>query len=357
MVFFSLLESTNLNPNIKRLMWICSSVLVIFTIGLGYKVGLDWIAYKDNYYSTNDSEGFEPLYNLLSAVSASLNINFWLFVISIKCINIILLLILFKRYTKLPILTLTIFLSLTYPYINDVLRQLVACIILLSSFLFFKKMPSTLSIVLSSGFHTSSLMLILGKLSFFKLRSKNFTIILISGSLVLSFLLIGLLSSNVFSSLNYFAVTKLIVYSEESKMASLYSSTVRLSIYALAVYFQAKAPKINSSANNWIYGAALLMLVIEILTLSIPLISQRARLYLLPFVCIALTNGIAVLPKVSKLAIIGYILSYCTLFLYLFTHGVFEGFYRLDMNVIMQFIKGFPPNNWESEAYNFWRYR
>lgn len=98
------------------------------------------------------------------------------------------------------------------------------------------------------------------------------------------------------------------------------------------------------------------MLLIEALTLSIPLISQRLRIYLLPFVCIALTNGIYYLPKYVKSIAAIYVLTYSMLSLYLFTHGSFKDYYQLDMNIIMQFVKGFPPNNWESLAYEFWLY-
>lgn len=357
LIFLSLLESTNLNASVKKLIWLATSVLVIFVLGLGYKVGVDWVSYKDNYYYNNDSEGFEPLYNLLSATFASLNINFWFFVIFIKSINIILLLTIFKRYTKLPVLTTTIFFALTYPYINDVLRQIVASIILFSSFLLYKKAPSILSIILSSGFHTSSLMLLLGKLNIFKLRSKKFTIIIILGSLGFGSLLMGLLTSGLFATLNIMAISKLQMYSEDSNIANIYSSVVRLSIFALALYFQTRVSNVKSGINDWIYRATLLMLIIELLTISMPIISQRVRLYLLPFVCIALTNGIATLPKSSKLSLIGYVLSYCVLSLYLFTHGVFENFYQLEMNILVQFIEGFPPNNWESAAFDFWIYR
>ncbi|WP_296404595.1 EpsG family protein [Psychrobacter sp.] len=338
-------------------MWLASSALVIFVLGLGYKVGLDWVSYQDNYYYNNDSEGFEPLYNLLSRLFASLNINFWFFAIFIKSVNVILLLSIFKRYTKLPILTVTIFLALTYPYINDVLRQIVASIILLSSFLLFKKMPSILSIILSTGFHTSSLMLLLGKFNVFKLSSKKFTILIILSSIGFGSLLMGLLSSGLFTTLNIMAISKLQMYSEDSNIANIYSSIVRLSIYALALYFQTRVSNVKSGINDWIYRATLLMLIIELLTMSIPIISQRVRLYLLPFVCIALTNGIATLPKGTKLILIGYVLSYCILFLYLFTHGVFGAFYQIDMNILIQLLRGFPPNNWESAAYSFWKYR
>lgn len=338
-------------------MWLFTSAIVVFVIGLGYKVGLDWVSYRDNYIYNNSSEGFEPLYNLLSAFFAFLDINFWFFVITIKSINTILLLTIFKNYAKLPILTTTVFFALTYPYINDVLRQIVASIILLSSFLIVKKMPSILSIVVSSGFHTSSLLLLLGKFNIFKLRSKKFTITLVLGSLIFGSLLMGLLTSGIFSTLDLIAVNKLQMYSEDSKIANLYSSIIRLSLFTFALYFQSRAPNSNSRVNDWIYRATLLMVIIEILTMSIPIISQRVRLYLLPFVCIALTNGLSTLPKSSKLALMGYVLSYCVLFLYLFTHGVFGEFYQLDMNIIVQFLQGFPPNNWESEAYSFWNYR
>lgn len=357
LIFFSLLESTNLNVTVKRLMWLCSSVLVFFILGLGYKVGVDWVSYKDNYYYNNNLEGFEPLYTLLSATFSALNINFWFFVMTIKCFNTILLLSIFNRHAKLPILTVTIFFALTYPYINDVLRQIVATIILYSSFLFTKKMPGIFPIVLSSGFHTSSLVLLISKLNFFQLKSKRFTITLLLISLVLGFSLAGLLTSGILSSFSFMAIGKLQMYSEDSNIANIYSSVVRLSLYALALSFQMRVTNSQSRVNDWIYRATLLMLVIEILTISVPIISQRVRLYLLPFVCIALTNGLSTLPKRSRLALMGYVLSYCVLFLYLFTHGVFGEFYRLDMNIIVQFLQGFPPNNWESEAYNFWRYR
>lgn len=356
LVLFSLLELTNLNSKVKSLFWFISSILVLFTLGLGYKVGVDWIAYKDNY-DHNDFDSFEALYSALSVLSASLSINFWFFAIAIKCINTILLLIVFKKYTKLPILALTIFFALTYPYINDVLRQIVASLIVLSSFLIIKRYPSISSIIIASGFHTSGIILLLGKLSFFKRSSKKLTLILVLGSLVIGSLSVSFLTSGVFSSFNYLAISKLQMYAEESKVASLYSSLMRISIFALALYFQYKIKGVHSKVNDWIYRATLLMLIIELLTISIPLISQRVRIYLLPFLCLALTNGISNLPKGIKISITGYILSYCTLFLYLFTSGVFGNFYQLDMNIIIQFIKGFPSNNWESSAFNFWNYR
>lgn len=356
LVLFSLLESTNLSNNIKSFLWFIASGLVLFTLGLGYKVGLDWVAYQDNYYH-NNFESFEALYSALSVFSASLGINFWFFAIAIKLINTILLLKIFKKYTKLPILAVTIFFAMTYPYINDVLRQIVASIIILSSFLVMKKYPSMISIIVAIGFHTSSLLLLLGKVKIFKRSSKKFTLILVLGSLATGSLLIGLLNSGLFGSFNYVAISKLQMYAEESKLANLYSLLIRISIFALALYFQYKIKGIYSKVDDWVYRATLLILLIEILTISVPLISQRVRIYLLPFVCIALTNGIYNLPKGFKTTLIGYVLGYCTLFLYLFTSGVFGNFYQLDMNIIIQFIKGFPPNNWESAAFDFWNYR
>ncbi|KAA0933452.1 EpsG family protein [Psychrobacter sp. ANT_H59] len=356
LVLFSLLESTNLSNNIKSFLWFIASVLVLFTLGLGYKVGVDWVAYQENYYH-NNFESFEALYSALSVFSASLGMNFWFFAIAIKSINTLLLLVIFKRYTKLPLLAVTIFFALTYPYINDVLRQVLASIVLLSSFLIIKRYPSIFSIVIASSFHISSLVLLLGKLSFFKRSTKKFTLILVLGSLATGSLFIGFLTSGVFSSFNYLAISKLQMYAEDSKVANLYSSLVRISIFALALYSQFKIKIIHSKVDDWVYRATLLMLLIEILTISIPLISQRVRIYFLPFVCIALANGIYKLPKGVKTITIGYILSYCSIFLYLFTTGVFGNFYQLDMNIIIQFIKGFPSNNWESAAFNFWNYR
>lgn len=355
LILFSIFESTNLNNNIKNFLWFISSVLLLFILGLGYKVGVDWVNYQDNYYY-NDFEGFEPLYNMLSAFSASLGINFWFFVILIKSINTILLLKIFKRYTKLPILAATIFFALTYPYINDVLRQIVASIILLSSFLIIKRYPTIFSVIFATGFHTSSSILILGKLKFFKRSSRRFTLILVLGSSIIGFFLAELLTSGIFNSFSYLAFSKLQMYTEQSKVANLYSTSVRVSIFVLALYFQFKVKRIHSKVDDWVYRATLLMLLIELLTINIPLISQRVRIFLLPFVCIALVNGVYQLPKGLKAILVGYLLSYCTIFLYLFVSGVFGNFYQFDMNIVVQFIKGFPPNNWESEAFKFWKY-
>lgn len=355
LVLFSLLESTNLSTNIKSFLWFIASVLVLFTLGLGYKVGVDWVAYQENYYH-NNFESFEALYSALSVFSASLGMNFWFFAIAIKSINTLLLLAIFKRYTKLPLLAVTIFFALTYPYINDVLRQIVSSIVILSSFLIYKKHPSLISIIFASGFHASSLTLLIGKLKFFNSTSNRFIVLLVIGCLIAGLLLKGILTSSILGSLSYTSINKLQFYSEGSSLSNLYSSFVRFSIISLALYFQAKVNKSNSSVNDWIYRATLLMLLIEALTLSIPLISQRVRLHLLPFVCIALTNGISNLPRTLKVGVTTYILSYCMLFIYLFTHGPFKEYYQLDMNIIIQFFEDFPPNNWESAAYNFWLY-
>ncbi|WP_312751123.1 EpsG family protein [Psychrobacter sanguinis] len=350
----SLIELLNKNTNVKTFIWVLASTLILFLLGLGYKVGVDWVSYKDNY--SNYYSGFEPLYNILANFFANINVNFWVFAIFLKCIHILLLLKIFRKYTKLPILAAVIFFSLTYPYINDVLRQIVASIVILSSFLIYKKYPSLVSIIFASGFHASSLVLVVGKLKFFSVTSNRFIITLVIGCLIAGLSLKGILTSSILGSLSYTSINKLQFYSEGSNLSNLYSSIVRFSIFSLALYFQAKVSRSESSINDWIYKATLLMLLIEALTLSIPLISQRIRMYLLPFVCIALTNGIYNSRKHFKLIVTTYTLTYCMLFIYLFTHGSFKDYYQLDMNIIMQFIKGFPPNNWESLAYDFWLY-
>lgn len=348
----SIIELLNKNTNVKTFIWVLASSLILFLLGLGYKVGVDWVSYKDNYGTYYS--GFEPLYNVLANFFANMNVNFWVFAIFLKSIHIMLLLRIFRNYTKLPILAAVIFFSLTYPYINDVLRQIVASIVILSSFLIYKRYPSLISIIFASGFHASSLMLIIGKLKFFNSTSNRFIILLVIGCLLAGLSLKGILTSSILGSLSYTSINKLQFYSEGSNLSNLYSSIVRFSILSLALYFQAKIPRSKSSVNDWIYRATLLMLLIEALTLSIPLISQRLRIYLLPFVCIALTNGIYYLPKYVKSIAAIYVLTYSMLSLYLFTHGSFKDYYQLDMNIIMQFIKGFPPNNWESLAYDFW---
>lgn len=350
----SIIELLNKNTNVKTFIWVLASSLILFLLGLGYKVGVDWVSYKDNYGTYYS--GFEPLYNILANFFANMNVNFWVFAIFLKSIHIILLLKIFRNYTKLPILAAVIFFSLTYPFINDVLRQIVASIVILSSFLIYKKYPSLISIIFASGFHSSSLMLVIGKLKFFNSTSNRFIVLLVIGCLLTGLSLKGILASSALGSLGYTAINKLQFYSEGSNLSNLYSSTVRFSIFSLALYFQAKVPRNVPSINDWIYRATLLMLLIEALTLSIPLISQRLRIYLLPFVCIAFTNGIYNLPKYIKSIATTYTLTYCMLFIYLFTHGTFEDYYQIDMNIIMQFIKGFPPNNWESSAYDFWIY-
>ena len=350
----SVVELLNKNNNIKSFIWVFTSTLILFLLGFGYKVGVDWVSYKDNYGSYYI--GFEPLYNIFSSFIANMNINFWVFAILLKCIHTILLLKIFREYTKLPILAATIFFSLTYPYINDVLRQIVASIVILSSFLIYKRYPSLISIIFASGFHASSLTLAIGKLKFFNSTSNRFIVLLVIGCLIAGLSLKGILTSSILSSLSYTSINKLQFYSEGSSLSNLYSSFVRFSILSLALYFQAKFNRSHSSINDWIYRATLLMLLIEALTLSIPLISQRVRLYLLPFVCIALTNGISSLPRNLKVGVTTYVLSYCMLFIYLFTHGPFKEYYQLDMNIIIQFFKEFPPNDWESAAYSFWLY-
>ena len=356
LMFFSLVEISNVNKNIKYFLWLLSSLLIIFVLGFGYKVGVDWVGYKDNYILTDDIDSFEVLYNY-SVKIFSPYISFWFFAIVIKVANIVLLLMIFKRYSKLPILAATVFFALAYPFINDVLRQLLASIILFSTFYLYKKYPSIISIILSSGFHSSAILLVTGKIGLFKNKSRVIIFVMITSSFLVAAMLGVFISAALPYLLNGSASEKIAFYSSESTIANIYSSTTRISMYCLALYFQRKVTSHNNYVEDYIYRSTFLILLIEIVSLGLPILAQRFRLYLLPFALIALTNGLNKTINYKKILLTILFLTYAGVSLYKFLHGTFEMHYQLKMNVLIQFFMGFPPNNWESDAYNYWVYR
>ncbi|WP_201612056.1 EpsG family protein [Psychrobacter immobilis] len=356
LMFFSLVEISNVNKNIKYFLWLLSSLLIIFVLGFGYKVGVDWVGYKDNYILTDDIDSFEVLYNY-SVKILSPHISFWFFAIVIKVANIVLLLMVFKRYSKLPILAATVFFALAYPFINDVLRQLLASIVLLSAFCLYKKYPNAIFIILSSGFHSSAILLLTGKIRILNIRSKKNIFIMIATALLVAVILGVLISVALPYLLNGSASEKIEFYSSSSTIANVYSSVTRIGMYCLALYFQRKVASDSNDAEDYIYRSTLLLLLIEIASLGLPILAQRFRLYLLPFVLIALTNGIYKVINSKKVLMIILVLTYVSISLHRFLHGTFEMHYQLKMNILVQYFLGFPPNNWESDAYNYWIYR
>lgn len=349
----SLIELFNADILLRKLFWLISCFLFIFVIGLGYKVGVDWVTYQDEYLGKIEGSTFELFYRFFTELSSKY-ISFWAFATLIKTIYCCLILRLNFLVSKLPITSLTIFFGMSYPFVNDPLRQLIAANFFLLICLLGRSYPKIYQIIFISGFHISSLTLLLGKLKIFSKRSNKILFI----SLVLGlFLAILLRNAQFINSLSLFlgnASDKLIFYSSQFQFANIFSSIVRVTIFGLGLYLANKNGNDDSELNNLIYKLSFLMFLLEIASLGLPILGQRIRLYLLPFVLIILVNGIKNIFPLYRILILLVIEFYVGLSLFYFLNGKMGEYYSLEMNLMIQYIKGFPVNNWESNAYLFW---
>lgn len=361
LVFLSFFELLSTNKYIKFFLKIFASSAIIFVLGFGYKIGVDWVAYSDQYYDTSLDYSFEIFYIYLTKIFSPF-ISFWTFAILIKLIYISLLVFIINKYSKYPVVVMTIFFALSYAFVNEPLRQLFAASIFFLMIYFKEKYPNVFTILLSSLFHNSAILLLVGKI---KLLPNNISIkslfFVILGSFSFSIILQNTSFINVISSILGSASEKLTFYATYANFANIFSSIFRIAILTLAVILGIKdivLAKFNNQSLVWrnsLLQLAFLMLIIEIISIGLPILGQRTRLYLLPFSLILLINGIYQKRILYKVSLLFVILLYSGLSLYMFLHGSMGMYYSLDMNLIIQYMKGFPLTNWESDAYNFWR--
>lgn len=353
LAILSAIELLSPDKLIKNLVWFSASLCVLFTIGLGYQVGLDWVMYKDTYEGKIDPNSFEIFYNVLIGF-LSRYISFWTFAICVKLAYVLLLLKTLKTLCRLPTVAVTVFFALAYPFVNDPLRQLIASSVFFIGFLLAKGYPRIYSIILATGFHSSAIILMLGKLKFFKKQSIRFLLYSLAFSAFIAFSLKNATILTFISFISASSSEKLNFYASSSSVANIFSSIARVSILGFGVYLGAKQKVRFSSIQLAVYQLAFLMLVVEIASFGLPIFAQRIRLYLLPFALIMLMNGISYKSIEFKIYSILGILTYVGLSLYLFLNGQLSEYYQLKMNLLIQYNQGFPNNNWESNAYLFW---
>ena len=356
LVILSMLEIVSSDKFIRIFIWVCASCLFIFNIGFGYKIGMDWVQYKDVFEAKTGNDYFEVLYNKLTIFLASY-ISFWTFVILVKLYYILVLLIIIKKQCKYPTVCITVFFALSYPFINDPLRQLIASSIFLSLLLLYGKYPKMYGIIIATGFHSSALILILGKLRVFSNQSARAIIYSLILAVILGVALENSTLTNLISIISSSASEKLTLYSDSSKVANIFSSLARISILGIGIFLACKQKQVLKGKQLTIYQLAFLMFVIEVASFGLPLFAQRIRLYLLPFSLILLMNGLYQQRSQFRIISTLAILVYAGLSLYLFLGGELGVYYQPEMNLIVQYYQGFPTNNWESNAFQYWIYR
>ena len=353
LAILSVIELISSDKLIKTLVWFSASLCVLFTIGLGYQVGLDWVTYKDTYEGKIYTDSFEIFYNVLIAF-LSRYISFWTFAIFVKVAYVFLLLKTIKTLCRLPTAAVTVFFALAYPFVNDPLRQLIASSVFFIGFLLAKGYPRFYLVLLATGFHSSAMILLLGKLKFFKKQSIKFLFYSLAFSAFIAFALKNTTILGIISLFSASSSEKLSYYSSWSSISNIFSSFARIIILGFSVYLGVKQKEKFNNLQVAVYQLAFLMFVIEVASLGMPLFAQRVRLYLLPFTLILLMNGLTQKSMQYRFLSIMGVISYAGMSLYLFLSSDFKEYYQLQMNLLIQYYQSFPAHNWEANAYLYW---
>ncbi|MDE9563763.1 EpsG family protein [Xenorhabdus bovienii] len=354
----SILEIITKNKKNKFFCFFSSTILTIFFIGLSYKLGVDWVEYIRIYEgSSTQIDHFEKGYILLNNFLNFLGINFWFYHITLKIIFLLLLISFIRKYSQLPVITLSIFIGLSFPFINDPLRQLIATCILLTTFLFFNRPPKLIGILMGFLFHSSFIVICVSWISKIKKKQLITLFILLYAFYFLIITNMNGIINTPFLPLN-FIFEKINFYIKYSSSPNLISTFLRI-IFLLFICLSIKIKVINSSylGNDvfkyfWVFSLTCLFL--ELTSILTPIFSQRMRLYLLIFPIVLFSNYLYSRPTIFKIIVQMIMISYCSISLYLFTEKKIGGFYSLDKNIIVEYLNDYPNKNISRKVDEFW---
>lgn len=355
--FFAALEL--LVKNKQALFFIATTWVYLF-IGLGYEIGVDWVAYIESYNSGQIlNMTFEPGYNLLNYLAHQF-IPFWGFVFAVKILFLWILCKVIKQYTLLPTIALVVFIGISYIFINDTLRQMLAASIFLACFLYAKKYWFSLAMILGVWLHASILLLLPYKIFFgFKKHFKAKAIVLFMLALIVGFFAIEIISYLLPSLPSNFLSYKIRIYLQHVYTANYTATAMRIGFFAYVVFSPAVKKHNTLIIGNPLVHVflffSLLLLIIECFLIQFPLVAQRMRIYLGIFPIILFCNRCAKLSiPAQRWGLSMIVVVFCFATLIKFSYGIMGKYYLWDMNYVIQALQGFPENQHYQNARDFW---
>lgn len=359
LIMLSYTELLSKNSNVRIICFYLSSFLTLFFIGLGYKLGVDWVEYIKIYEgNSTQAYDYEVGYVAISSFFNWLGLPFWTFHIAIKLTYIFLVLKYIKANSLLPVLTLTIFFCMVFPFVNDPLRQLIAGGIFYVILIFYKRAPSFFWVAAGMLFHTSFVFVGTTFLRKVKLQQIVFLLLSMASVLILLIYNIGLLDFLSIPSVSG-VVYKVKYYLDYTTTSNMLSSFIRI-IFLFYICFSQTNRKLNIHLLGrdvykcfWLFSFTYLS--VEIISLIFPILAQRLRLYFIIFPLILFSNQIYLYKnKLNAFLLSCIIFSYCTLSLYLFIIKDIGKFYTLDNNIVIQYLTDYPKKDSAYSVEQYW---
>lgn len=340
LILLSFIEVITKNEIIKKNTYLISSITVLFFIGFGYRLGVDWVEYENVFYNRSIKiENYEIGYLYLNEFLSYMKVPYWVFSITIKLIYLTSLIFMLYKYTKLPTLALTFTVYMLFPFFNDPLRQLISATIMIATFLLFNRSNGIISIILGSLFHTS-----------YPITTCAFLVKIKKTTIIYSYIIFSLITIILLSSLNAIPnieapilnilFDKLKFYLQYAQYSNPYSLILRIA-FLIFICFSITVSKNNISIIGiknektfWIYSITYLLL--ELSLFMLPIVTQRIRIYFIPFVFILFCNYIFSIKKtILKIAIFIVTITYLLGSLYLFISKPIGSFYNLNNNLLI----------------------
>lgn len=284
-------------------------IIVALFLCCGYMTGSDWRNYETMYYSSKfgefNNDKIEVGYSIFTTFFNYIGVNFWIFWCLLK---IVLFGVVVKTVRSIGV-SLWLFLAIFLPeigyhwFINNPMRNLIACVIFMSSFSYLierRIVPYMLLAILAALFHFSALIMIpIYFLSKVKISNKVYVVIFIAAfllSLKLDFLIeliLKLVTKNQFiasRTTGYFLNSGYLLTS--LNIGLLY----RVFLFSLLLIQRRKIEE------KYTFGKVIIslsMLYFILYPIAIPIqMSQRFLYYVLPFMIISMIYVINTLSKV-----------------------------------------------------------
>lgn len=361
MMFLSFLEVASRKKTQVFYLYLIACALTIFFIVFAFHLGVDWLEYQRFFLGISSSEAnYEMGYALLNKLLYLSGADFWFFNYAVKFCFFFILFYFIYKFSKLPVFSLTFFIGIVFPFINDPLRQLIASSFLFGAFLLFNRPPSIIAVIIGAMFHSS---FFISFILLFK-RYQRRTIIMASFAIGLFFFMFTL-SAFLFGTINLYPLNLIMIkisyYMKNNEYASYASTSIRVA-FLIFVCFSVKIRNTNINFLGYehekaFWILALFYLILEIGFLNLPIIPQRVRIYILPFVIILFSNYLFdIFSTFSRLVVITIIFAYCSLSLYSFISKPVGSYYTLDNNLIIHNFTGDKVKS-SNEVDDFWIYQ
>ena len=148
------------NERRKHILYVFSVVLLMGFLGLRGFVGWDWWAYYPSYYNLPNGFSYEIGYEIWTGIFYKTGLSYEHFILLNSIVNIGIIAIVFKKYSKYPLLSLFLFLSIQGLSLEvDLLRNMKGILLFIISIQFIKTrklIPFLILNLIGMTFHISS---------------------------------------------------------------------------------------------------------------------------------------------------------------------------------------------------------